>query len=207
MQPMPLWPTMFYNFDWQDHKTHAEELKAVCHDLEQKKHNSNITASVKYNLFESAFDFVTYPSPAIEAWSHWVKDCIFKASYAANKRYWPVGLNVDIELHESWCHITRDGGYHDVHIHPNSTWSCIYYLDCGNMDAATKNGLNRFYNPNNTMHTDAATLYMSHDNSIDILAEPGMMILFPSWIQHSALPYHGEKNRYVLSANSRVNKS
>lgn len=204
MQPMPLWPTMFYNFDWADHKTHAQELKAVCQDLEQRNYVSNVAPNAKKGLYESGFKFVEYNSPAVLAWSDWVKDCMFKASHHANKPYWPAGLNVQIELHESWCHITRDGGYHDMHIHPNSTWSCIYYLDCGDMDGTTKNGLNRFYNPNTTMHTDAGTVYMSRDNSVDILAEPGLLVIFPSWIQHSALPYRGKKDRYILSANCRV---
>jgi len=207
MQPMPLWPTMFYNFDWSDHKKHAQELKTVCQDLEKQNYVSNIAPDAKRGLYESGFDFVEYPSPAVRAWADWVKNCMFQASNNANKRYWPPGTNVQVELHESWCHITRDGGYHDMHIHPNSTWSCIYYLDCGDMDGATKNGLNRFYNPNTTMHTDTGTLYISRDNSIDILAEPGMLILFPSWIQHSALPYRGKQDRYVLSANSRITSS
>lgn len=204
MQSLPLWPVNFYTFDWQDHNKHAKDLKQVCLDLEQQKYVSNVSSQVKYNLYESGFDFVKYPNSAVEAWAHWVKDCMFAVSNHSNKKYWPPGLNLEIELHESWCHITRDGGYHDTHIHPNSTWSCIYYLDIGDMDSTTKNGLNRFYNPNNTMYTDLGTMYMSRDNSIDILAEPGMLVVFPSWIQHSALPYHGKKDRYILSANCKV---
>ena len=207
MQPMPLWPTMFYNFDWSEHNTHVEELKAVCRDLEQRNYVSNVAPDAKKGLYESGFEFVKHESSAVQAWGDWVKDCMFQASHHANKRYWPAGLNVQIELHESWCHITRDGGYHDMHIHPNSTWSCIYYLDVGDMDGATKNGLNRFYNSNNTMHTDVGTLYMSRDNSIDILADPGMLIVFPSWVPHSALPYRGQRERYILSANSRITKT
>lgn len=204
MQPLPLWPINFYTFDWQDHSKHVKELKQACIDLEQQKYVSNVSSQVKHNLYESGFDFVKYPSPAVEAWAHWVKDCMFAASNNVNKKHWPAGLNIEIELHESWCHITRDGGYHDVHIHPNSTWSCIYYLDTGDMDPATKNGLNRFYNPNNTMYSDAGNLYMSRDNSIDIIAEPGMLVIFPSWIQHSALPYRGRRDRFILSANCKI---
>lgn len=205
MQSMPLWPTMFYSFDWPEHSKYAKELKAVCHDLETQQRNSNVSADIKHNLYESTFDFVTHPSPAVTEWSHWVKNCMFQASYDANKRNWPDKLNVQIELHESWCHITRDGGYHDMHVHPNSTWSCIYYLDCGDMSPTSKNGVNRFYNPNHTMYSDVGSRYISKDNSIDIVASPGMLVIFPSWIQHSAVPYHGKNNRYILSANCRVN--
>jgi uncharacterized protein (TIGR02466 family) len=203
MQPMPLWPTMFYTFDWPEHKQYAQALKQVCQSLEQCNHVSNIAPNAK-RLYESGFDFVQQPDPAVQAWGGWVKDCMFKTSHHANKTLWPAGLNVQIELHESWCHITRDGGYHDVHAHPNSSWSSIYYLDCGDMDASSKNGLNRFYNANNTMYIDAGSSYMSQNNSIDIIPEPGMLIVFPSWVQHSALPYRGKKDRYILSANCQV---
>ena len=45
---------------------------------------------------------------------------------------------------------------------------------------------------------------MTANTTIDITAEPGQLVVFPSWIQHSALPYRGERERYVLSVNSRV---
>ena len=91
---------MFYNFDWAEHKTHAQELKAVCRDLEKHNYISNVAPDAKKGLYESGFDFVKYDSPAVLAWSNWVKDCMFKASHDANKRYWSSGTNVQVELHE-----------------------------------------------------------------------------------------------------------
>ena len=207
MQALPLWPTLFYTFQWAQHRDSKDELKELCQQLEQQKHVSNVSNSVKHGLYESGFDFVEQPGEAVRAWSDWVKHCMFQASARANQRYWPAGLNVDVELHESWCHITRDGGYHDTHIHANSAWSCIYYLDIGDMDIDTKNGVNRFYNPTATMYSDAGTLYATEDSSIDISPQEGMMVVFPSWIQHSALVYRGQQDRYILSANCRVKVS
>ena len=205
MQTIPLWPVLLYDFQWAEHNQYRDELKKVCYDLEAKKHVSNVAPDAKRGLYESGFDFVATDNPAVLAFSHWVKGCFFQAAATANKQYWPPGMNVSVEIHESWCHITRDGGYHDMHVHPNSTWSCIYYLDCGDMLATSKNGVNRFYNPNHTMYSDIGSRYISKDNSIDIVASPGMLVVFPSWIQHSAVPYHGKNNRYILSANCRVN--
>jgi hypothetical protein len=31
-----------------------------------------------------------------------------------------------------------------------------------------------------------------------------MLFLFPSWIDHSALPYFGQRQRYVLSFNCQI---
>ena len=207
MQTLPLWPVMMYDFQWAKHETYKEELKQVCRDLETTNSVSNVAPNAKHGLYESGFDFFKTPSPVVEELGHWIKDCLFKSAVAANNDYWPAGMTISIELHESWCHITRDGGYHDIHTHPGSSWSAIYYLDTGDMNSDTKNGVNRFYCPYNSMYIDAGTAWTSAYNSIDFKAEPGMLIVFPSWVPHSALTYRGNKERYVVSVNSRITRT
>jgi uncharacterized protein (TIGR02466 family) len=204
MLSLPQWPTLFYSFEWPEHEKYAQELKQVCHDLESQSNISNISNAAKHNLYESAFNFLEHKNTAVEEWGRWAKDCIFKSSANANKNYWPPGITLQVELHESWCHITRDGGYHDVHIHPGSSWSCIYYLDTGDMTPDSKNGVNRFYNPVTPMYTDAGTVYTNSATNFDVNGKNGMLFVFPSWIMHSAMSYTGANNRYVLSANSRI---
>lgn len=207
MQAIPLWPVMFYDFQWAQHDQYQDQLKQICRDLEQKQQVSGVAPSAKYGLYESSFDFCKIPDPAVEAFSHWVKDCIFKSALNANQSYWPRGMNVEIQLHESWCHITRDGGYHDVHTHPMSSWSCIYYLDCGDTDHVNKNGVNRFFCPYENQYLDAGTAWTAANTSIDFKAENGMMIVFPSWVQHNALTYRGQRERYVIAVNARINRA
>jgi uncharacterized protein (TIGR02466 family) len=206
MQPLPVWPTMFYDFDWPDHGKHVAGIKRVCYKLEQEKNTSGVAPDAKRGLYESGFNLLNYDDPDIRALAEWMKQCLFKAAAHANEKYWPRGMNVMVNIHESWCHITRDGGFHDMHVHPGSSWSAIYYVDCGDMDAATKNGSNRFYSPNNSMWTDAGTAYLSSNNSIDFNSEPGMMIVFPSHIQHSALLYRGARDRIVIAINSKIER-
>lgn len=204
MQPLPLWPVMFYDFDWPDHTQHQQRLKQVCLELETANQRSNVAPGAKRGLYESSFNFLDHDDDAVHALAAWIKQSMFQAAANANREYWSAGMNIKIHIHESWCHITRDGGYHDMHTHPNSSWSAIYYLDTADMDNATKNGLNRFYNPFNNMYLDAGTAWNTANNSIDIQAEAGQMIVFPSWIQHSALPYHGQHDRFVVAANARI---
>lgn len=207
MQTLPLWPVMMYDFQWAEHDQYRRELADVCYDLEAKKHVSNVAPDAKRGLYESGFDFVTTQSPAVLAFSHWVKGCFFQAAATANKKYWPAGMNVNVEIHESWCHITRDGGYHDMHAHPNSSWSAIYYLDTGDMGNDPKNGVNRFYNPHHSMYLDAGTAWVTGSTSIDFQAQPGMMIVFPSWVNHSATTYRGQKDRIVIALNCKITRA
>ena len=207
MQTLPLWPVMMYDFQWAEHDQYRRELADVCYDLEAKKHVSNVAPDAKRGLYESGFDFVTTQSPAVLAFSHWVKGCFFQAAAAANKKYWPAGMNVSVEIHESWCHITRDGGYHDMHTHPNSSWSAIYYVDTGNMGDDPKNGVNRFYNPHHSMYLDAGTAWVTGSTSIDFKAQPGMLVVFPSWVNHAATVYRGSKDRIVIALNCKITRT
>jgi len=201
---MPVWPVMMYDFQWPQHDQYQQDLKQVCRDLEQANSHSGVAPDAKRGLYESRFDFCDQDHAAVKAWTAWCKQCVFEAAVHSCGQYWPPNMSVIVEFHESWCHITRDGGYHDVHIHPNSSWSAIYYLDCGDMSMPTRNGINRFFRPYNTSYSDGGQAWMTANTTIDIAAEPGQLIVFPSWIQHSALPYHGKQERYILSFNSRV---
>ena len=207
MQTLPLWPVMMYDFQWAEHDQYRQGLADVCYELEDKKHVSSVAPDAKRGLYESGFDFVTTQSPAVLAFSHWVKGCFFQAAAAANKTYWPAGMNVGVEIHESWCHITRDGGYHDMHAHPNSSWSAIYYVDTGDMGDDPKNGVNRFYNPHHSMYLDAGTAWVTGSTSIDFQPEPGMMIVFPSWVNHSATVYRGKRDRIVIALNCKITRA
>lgn len=195
---------MFYDCDWSDHDRHVDNIKRVCYELEKNKQVSGIAPDAKRGLYESGFDFLNYDDPSIRALAEFVRASIFRAAADANRKYWPAGANMAVNIHESWCHITRDGGYHDMHMHPGSSWSAIYYVDIGDMDTATKNGANRFYNPNHTMWNDMGSAYMTASTSIDFQAEPGMMIVFPSHIPHSALTYRGQKDRIVIAVNAQI---
>jgi uncharacterized protein (TIGR02466 family) len=195
---------MMYDFQWPEHAQYQEDLQQVCRDLEQANSHSGVAPDAKRGLYESRFDFCEQEHAVVKAWTVWAKQCVFEAAVHSSGSHWPQGSSVIVELHESWCHITRDGGYHDVHIHPNSSWSAIYYLDCGDMSMPTRNGVNRFFRPYTTSYTDGGQAWMTANTTIDIAAEPGQLIVFPSWIQHSALPYHGDRERYILSFNSRI---
>lgn len=203
METIPLWPVLTFRFDWDEHSFYQPALKRVCDDFSQTKRTSHIADGSKHGLYESPFNFAHSPDSAVVAWTSWVKKCVFDAARKASGTEWPAGINLMLEMHESWCHVTDNGGFHDRHMHPNSCWSGIYYLDCADMTPGTINGVNRFYRPWDTAYIDAGTAW-TRNNYIDIQPNAGMLFLFPSWIDHSALPYFGKRQRYVLSFNCQI---
>lgn len=203
MKILPAWPLMFYQFQWDDINTHLQDLIDVCRTEEVNKSTSNVATTIKHNLYESNFDFFKINHSAIQALASWCNKSVFEAASHANQGIWAAGENYGINIHESWCHITRNGGYHDMHRHPMSSWSGILYLDPGNTDLLSRNGVNRFYKPWETQYTDPGTAWAKAD-SIDLAGAPGTLTIFPSWIPHSAMPYYGDKERVVVAFNSQV---
>ena len=207
MQPISLWPVWFYDFQWEDHDQHTEHLREICYAQELERNLSHVAINAKGNLYESGFDFLKIDNKSVQALATWIAVCFRQAAGHANQLAWADGRSVNVNIHESWCHITRDGGFHDMHAHPDSSWSAIYYLDIGDMRPGTNNGVNRFYNPNHCMYVDAGTAWMQRQTSTDFFGEPGMLIVFPSWVQHSALTYRGNRDRLVIAANCKISNS
>lgn len=204
MKRYDLWAVPLFELQWSDHNQHKTALKSVCDRLHTSGQRSHVSENIKSGLYESGFDFIAQPDDAVEAWKKWVSERLYEVAVSTNVRYWPRDCRIAVEIHESWCHITPDGGYHDRHVHPNSSWSAIYYLDPAASDVTTANGVNRFYNPTSVMHADGGTQWCAAANSADVEPLEGSLIVFPSWVAHSAMPYHGAHPRYVLSCNCHV---
>ena len=119
-----------------------------------------------------------------------------------------------IEFVGSWFQICNRGAFHDVHTHGNASWSGAYYVDVDPHARRTahavygaRNGVLRLYGPRfdalGGAHIDAGNAYLL-DAHHDVPPEPGLLILFPSWLKHGVLPYEGERDRVVISFNAQV---
>ncbi len=160
---------------------------------------SGVTANIKRNLFESRFDLFEADIAEVRLLTNFCRAAVDDAvAMLAGETGTPPPA---FEIHESWIHITRDGGHHDYHGHPGCFWCGIYYVDMGDCDFETRNGCNRFYNPIPTFFRGGSG--RRHD-FIDIEPENGKVVLFPSYLQHSALPYRGDRERVLIAFNSRL---
>ena len=91
--------------------------------------------------------------------------------------------HLDVEIRDSWYHITNSGGYHDSHFHGGCSWCGIYYLQIGSAGTRTgrgaPNGGNRFYSPvaSGGKYEDLGNRYLG-STSIDPPISDGMLLLF-----------------------------
>lgn len=177
-------------------------------ELEPWRHTTHIPTQVGA-VFESRFDLFEWPDEPIQELSAFVHEAL-SGLMATMNAYTPAQMEGFEVFHESWFHITRDGGYQSSHYHPNATWSGIYCVDPGEAVADRKeSGQVKFYDPRGPitqMHLDAGNMqldprfgsvpvYLSH--------QAGQLVMFPSWLMHEVLPYLGHRERIVVAFNAR----
>lgn len=214
------WPTTMFLCDWPGN---AECAPAIIDDLRNRAKAfknpiaSGIATSAKSatGLIESPLDlFRTTKEPNLVALIGWIAGCVRAAVSQVNGGVVPPE-KLRVEFTESWFHITNNSGFHDAHTHGNCSWCGIYYLAAGDPDpvpesGSTKagNGVNRFYGPLPTggMIRDYGNGYLGR-YYIDVQPIEGRLVLFPSYLMHSALPYIGSADRIVLAFNTRTYKT
>jgi uncharacterized protein (TIGR02466 family) len=211
--PRHYWATLFYQRVWKDHPTEAPGIVAHLYELkahEKARIASGVAPAAKSatGLFESGFDLFSSPHPGLGRFVAFAADSIRAAvAHVNGSRVSPEQLRVTFP--DSWFHVTSTGGFHDAHFHGGCSWCGIYYLQAGNSgpsaDHGAPNGGNRFYSPIATggSYRDYGNQYLGI-TCMDPPPQDGLLILFPSYLLHSALPYQGEKDRIVISFNSRT---
>lgn len=209
IEPIPTWSTHLYLCTNPYHAMLADPIKEAIYEHQAQSRTevaSEIARTAKHGLFESELDFLDTDHPDIQFLNQILSDLILTIATEANAHSWPDDAEAEAVITESWYHITRQGGYHDAHSHPNCSWCGIYYLDVGDQGFDRRSGVNRFYDPrvNAGHYLDAGSEYLNQAGVWDIAPETGKVIVFPSYLTHSALPYFGDRDRVVIAFNAQV---
>ena len=195
---------------YPDHEQYKDQLITFIKDYDTKnKINEKdfVSTHIKYNIAESAptLKFFEEANNVLlnnlkEYFEALIIDLYKVLCSRAKDSNFQDGI---CEVTESWYHITKTGGYHDLHNHAHSSFSAIYFLDVSECDY--KNGSIRFYKPFNTIVpvNDIGLNWIQND-LIDFIPKNGQIIVFPGFLDHSAIPYYGKSNRYVLAVNARI---
>lgn len=205
------WPTVFYTVTWPDHATRAPAIISYLRDrqaaLTQRIASGvALTAKSRQGLVESPFDLLDSSHPDLGKLKSFIEQ-VLRATIAQVNGSQVDPARIRPVITESWFHITNHGGFHDAHVHNQCSWCGIYYLQAGDCstsdDSGPGNGVNRFYSPipNGGSISDYGNAYLQ-SNRVDVVPKDGTMVLFPSYIMHSALAYRGKDDRIVISFNS-----
>ncbi len=213
-----LWQTTLFLSDWPEQGARAARL---CEHIrgEAKAYRENIASGVAraaksaQGLVESPLNLFNATQNAdMQALAGWISRTVRAVVHKVNGAQGPID-RLQVEYTNSWFHITNDGGFHDAHTHGNCSWCGIFYVEAGESaqagpDAASAgNGLNRFYSPIpfGGQVFDYGNNYLRSRHYLDVQPVSGRLVIFPSYLLHSALPYRGATDRIVIAFNTRTN--
>jgi uncharacterized protein (TIGR02466 family) len=104
------------------------------------------------------------------------------------------------KLDSMWVNLLKGGGHHSAHIHPHSILSGTLYVE-----VQKGSGAIRFEDPRLPMMMAAP---MRGENApenlrsfVDIEPQPGLLLLWESWLRHEVRPGTGKGDRLSISFN------
>ncbi len=206
------WPTMFFRRFWQDFARENEAIVQLLQSLKKSQQTSvesgiAIGAKPSTGLYEGSFDLFRNSDDSLQKLVRFVSDSLALAVSIANGQE-HLTESIQVDFVDSWYHITNDGGFHDAHHHHGCSWCGIYYVKTGRSSSRTTesapNGGSRFYSPLSVggAYRDYGNKYLAE--SLDPPISDGLLLLFPSYLLHSGLPYRGTEDRIVIAFNARV---
>lgn len=202
---------MFFLRKWERFATHRESIIDLLYSLKDAQTESLASgvaegAKAAFGIYEGDFDLFKRDNISLKELVVFIRGTLATAVCIANQEGKP--NNVDVLFPDSWYHITNDNGFHDAHWHHGCSWCGIFYLSLGSSGQSpgkgAPNGGSRFYNPliSGGGYRDFGNKYLT--GSIDAPIEEGMLLLFPSFLLHSGLPYQGSKDRVVIAFNAQA---
>ena len=176
----------------------VDALNAELRDLILEQERAS-TSMVKSNQggWQSPSEFFRWEAPAVATLAGYAR----RAVEVATSRIIPQNLRMEFHL-SSWAAVNRKGHYNTTHVHPMATWSGVYYVDPGDESPDSAGGLLEFDHP---IMASVMTFFPGVLPSARLVRpEAGMMILFPSYLQHSVRMYTGERPRICVPFNAHI---
>ena len=164
--------------------------------------DSKCATNLKKNLKESKFNFFNNDEKIIIDTKTFITDSLIQLLNKIQKEK----LFYIIRFNECRFHIGKTNSIHETHTHPNCSWCGIYFIQIGDKGINKGSGETVFINPVYPNHHDWGTRYI---DQLRIQPEDGLLVLFPSYLNHHQSIYTGNKDRIVIAFNMSVllNKS
>ena len=106
----------------------------------------------------------------------------------------------------AWANVAWKGAYNAVHNHTPALYSGVYYVTLGDHpvdDPGSRSGLIEFVDPRPGAHGGPLPTH-AFNKPLIVDPEPGMMLIFPSWLLHTVHPYDGTSPRISVAFNLHI---
>ena len=170
--------------------------------LAAKDKDSGVSVSNRGG-WQSSPDLWDWGTPEIETFKSWVHSSLLRMAALTTQEADLSKVDIDY-VAGAWANVNTRGDYIDGHVHPDCDWACVYYAEIGELDPGwDRNGKFELHDPRIMAQASKLADY-GFGRSLLIDPEPGKMILFPAWMEHSVHPFYGEGQRISIAANIKV---
>lgn len=122
------------------------------------------------------------------------------------KKTAPKGMKFQCKWRISgWYNVNHDNSYNSLHTHPGANWSFIFYLEPG--QSSMNNGHFTFVDERGStveMANALAIPGMFGEARWNMVPKKGLLVMFPSYLQHYVHLYKGETSRVGISGNISI---
>lgn len=101
----------------------------------------------------------------------------------------------------AWANLNLAGDWNNLHFHSGSTWSGSYYVAAGDPAPADRPGSGRLVFLDPLLAAQMSFFPKILPEFHEVTPEPGLMVLFPSYLQHLVQPYLGRQPRISIAFN------
>ena len=190
------WPTPVYRKVWPGDEAFAGKLGEII--LKKEKNTPGVQRAL-IGGWHSDLDLLDWPHPEMATLKDRITEVARELSQLGLRgKKGKISGNATIT---AWANVSRNGHFHRVHTHANSSWSGVYYVATGERDhARPENGLIEMLDP----RLGVEMVPIPGDpfgEKLRFDPEVGMMLVFPSWLQHFVDPFFGEGARISIAFN------
>lgn len=146
--------------------------------------------------WQSKTDLLEWPQQEIVTLKGWIVEAV-RAMAALSPDLRDRAPGTSVFKAYGWANVNRTHDYNLLHVHPDSHWSGVYYVDAG--DAGT-GGAIQFADPR-PMARAMPIPGFNFDRALTVVPATGLMLLFPSWLEHWVMPYDGTRERISIAFN------
>ena len=188
-----LWPTTLLRRHLPGHAAANQELTRLIMALDRQ--HQDLTTDYR------ADNLLTLDNPAVA----WLRQCVNRTVIAYLKN---AGIDYEVRWHlHGWANVNRFGDYHDPHNHPRAYLSGTYYVAVPQAEAPRANrrdvrpGSITFYDPRYQANMTAIRGDPNLEAEFTILPQPGLILLWPAFLNHFVHPNLAREPRVSISFN------
>lgn len=147
---------------------------------------------------------LTWPEPEIAALKGWI-DSAIQRMCRLPLRDKADALRLAYRA-TAWANVNRRGHYNTLHVHSGSHWSVVYYVTIGQEEQGHQfNGLLELRDPRPAAVHGRLPAFM-FGRAITIRPQPGLLVVFPAWLEHWVHPFVGSGERISIAVNIDVTR-